>query len=577
MYAQRFPDGIWSVDFEFRPARGIEGNRPEPICMVVKNLFTGAVISQWADQLSEQSRPPFPIGPGALFVAYSAPAELSCFRALGWPDPVNILDLFIEFRCMTNGIPTIYGNGLLGALAYFDLPTMLSEHKELMRGLALRGGPWNAQERQQLLDYCKEDVLSLEKLLGRMAPWLRLEHALLRGRYATAVAAIEAVGVPLDTHELARLNRNWDGVKSELIRQVDARYGVYEGRTFKADRFANYLASRGIPWPMLPSGRLGLSDDTFKDMARSYPELRPLHELRRIQSQLKLNDLHVGDDGRNRCSLRMFAARTGRNQPSSSHFIFGMPAWLRALIKPTEGRAVAYIDWSQQEFGIAAALSGDPAMIEAYRSGDPYLEFAKQAGAAPPWANKASHKAVRDQFKACVLAVQYGMGAEGLAIRAGIPTEGARQLLALHRRTYPVFWSWSDGALAQAMLNGELWTVFGWHIRTNSLDPNARSLQNFPMQANGAEMLRIACVGLLRAGITVCAPVHDAILVEGPVKAIDDIVSTAQGIMRQASYAVLDGFELGSDAKVVRYPKRYMDERGVDMWETVQSLLPATC
>ena len=45
-----------------------------------------------------------------------------------------------------------------------------------------------------------------------------------------------------------------------------------------------------------------------------------------------------------------------------------------------ESRAVAYVDWSQQEFGIAASLSGDAAMMEAYRSGDPYLTFGKQAG-----------------------------------------------------------------------------------------------------------------------------------------------------------------------------------------------------
>jgi hypothetical protein len=67
-----------------------------------------------------------------------------------------------------------------------------------------------------------------------------------------------------------------------------------------------------------------------------------------------------------------------------------------------------------KEFGIAAALSDDPLMKDAYWSGDPYLAFAKQAGAAPLDATKATHKAVRDQFKACVLAVQYGMGAEAL-------------------------------------------------------------------------------------------------------------------------------------------------------------------
>ena len=64
--------------------------------------------------------------------------------------------------------------------------------------------------------------------------------------------------------------------------------------------------------------------------------------------------------------LSAFASRTFRNQPSNARFIFGPAAWLRGLIQPQSGRAVAYVDWSQQEFGIAAALSGDVAMIDAY-------------------------------------------------------------------------------------------------------------------------------------------------------------------------------------------------------------------
>ena len=63
-------------------------------------------------------------------------------------------------------------------------------------------------------------------------------------------------------------------------------------------------------------------------------------------------------------------------------------------------------------------------MMNAYHSGDPYLAFAKQAGAAPADATKATHKAVREQFKACVLAVQYGMGGEALAQRIGVRTGG---------------------------------------------------------------------------------------------------------------------------------------------------------
>jgi DNA polymerase-1 len=53
------------------------------------------------------------------------------------------------------------------------------------------------------------------------------------------------------------------------------------------------------------------------------------------------------------------------------------------LIQPPPGCGIAYIDWQQQEFGIAAALSGDPLMLAAYRSGDPYLKVARQSGRFP--------------------------------------------------------------------------------------------------------------------------------------------------------------------------------------------------
>src|SRR5204862_7954700 len=105
---------------------------------------------------------------------------------------------------------------------------------------------------------------------------------------------------------------------------------------------------------------------------------------------------------------------------------------------------------------------GDQKMMDAYHSGDPYLAFAKQAGAVPADATKQSHKGEREQFKACVLAVQYGMGAEALAQRIGQPPIRARELLQLNWETYRTFWAWSDQMLEYAMLKGSIHTVFGW-------------------------------------------------------------------------------------------------------------------
>ena len=66
---------------------------------------------------------------------------------------------------------------------------------------------------------------------------------------------------------------------------------------------------------------------------------------------------------------------------------------------------------------------------------------------------------------------------------------------------------------------------------------------------------------------------HDALLIEASVDAIDATVAQTQALMQQASLLVLPGFPLRTEAKIVRYPERYQDPRGVQMWEIVQNIL----
>ena len=351
---------IQTVDFEFHQPGG---ELPRPICMVARELRTGREIRLWEDQLVRVGRPPFSVDSECLFVCYSAPAEISCFLVLDWPLPTRVLDLYVEYRAMRNGFESP-GYGLLAAAKYFGLDCIDAAEKTRMRDLAIRGGPFNDREKEDLLEYCADDVALEEKLLTQMVPHIHVPHALFRGRFQTAVARMEANGVPLDTSTLTLLRKHWDGLKLDVIGHADSRYGVYEGTKFKHERFARYLAERNISWPLTQRGRLKTDRDTFKEMARVHPELAPLRELKHSLDELKLESLQVGHDGRNRVSLMPFASRTGRNQPSNSQFIFGPAVWLRGLIKPLRGRFVCYADWSGQEYGIAAYLSGDIAMIE---------------------------------------------------------------------------------------------------------------------------------------------------------------------------------------------------------------------
>ena len=559
---------IWLVDFEFHAS---PGERPTPLCLVAREFRSNELVRVWLNNPPDSA--PFSTGPESLFVAYFSSAEFSCMLAMDWDLPSRVLDLYCEFRNATNGQPTVRGNGLLGALAAYGLDSIEAAEKDDMRALAMRGGAYTADERVALLDYCQTDVDALAGLLPAMAAGINIDHALGRGRYMKAVAVMEHNGTPIDMGKLLGLREHWADIQSRLIAAVDADYGVFDGNTFKLDRWARYLAYHGLAWPRLESGRLAMDDETFRQMARRYPKhVGPIRELRHTLGQMRLNELAVGSDGRNRCLLSPFRSRTGRNQPSNSKFIFGPSAWLRSLIKPEPGRAVAYVDWSQQEFAIAGALSGDRNMMDAYTSGDPYLTFAKQAGAVPPDATKLTHPQERDVFKVCALAVQYGMGEKSLAASLDEPEIVGRELLRLHKQTYPAYWRWSQAATDHAMLFRRLNTVFGWNLFVGS-DVNPRSVANFPCQANGAEMLRLACCLIVERGIKLLAPIHDAVLIEADAGDIGDAVAATQAAMREAGEIVLGGFELRTDADVVTYPARYRDERGAKMWSRTTQIL----
>ncbi len=103
-------DVIWFCDFEYRQP---DGETPTPICMVAVEYRSGRLIRLWTDELRARSKPPFPIGPNSLFVAYYASAELLCFLALDWPFPVRVLDLCVEFKRLTSGLMVPCGRGIL--------------------------------------------------------------------------------------------------------------------------------------------------------------------------------------------------------------------------------------------------------------------------------------------------------------------------------------------------------------------------------------------------------------------------------------------------------------------------------
>jgi hypothetical protein len=110
--------------------------------------------------------------------------------------------------------------------------------------------------------------------------------------------------------------------------------------------------------------------------------------------------------------------------------------------------------------------------------------------------------------------------------------------------------------------------IFGGEMK------EGRTIKNFPCQATGAEILRVACILLVENNIKIIAPIHDAILIECDEEETYEIILKAQKLMTEASTIVLGpGNSIKTEADVIKYPDRYSDPREVENWNKVLKIV----
>ena len=527
---------IWCVDFEYYPGRGLnnggrEGDAVTPLCLVAIEMRTGRVVRQWQDELGPF--PPYRLDGDALFIGYMLSAEFGCHIALGWGQPACALDPYIEFRHYVNDGTIKSGDrekgfySLDGALRYFCEDGIDTAHKTDMRDRILQGPPFTAAEREAILKYCEDDTRALARLVTHIVPTIRsLPHAMLRAKYMWPIAQHERRGIPVDLPTLGRIRTHWNGIKADLVAEKNAPFGVYEFVDgvphWRKQLFADYVHRNRMAWPTLASGVFDESDEAFKTMEGRYPQVRELRQLRYSLSKLKLHELQVGSDGRNRTLLGVYGTKTARNAPSNAKFIFGPAKWLRFLITPPPGRVLVHRDFSQQEVHIAAVVSGDAALLQACQTGDVYLGVAKQLGLAPEDATPKTHKPVRALFKTVVLGILYGLGPRTLALQTGVSLFEAAELLARLRARFRTFENFVQCTLDHAGLLLEISTPFGWTMQCPPAI-NPRTVRNFPIQSTGGRNLARRGILAERRGIRIVATVHDALMAEADLDCAEEI------------------------------------------------------
>lgn len=505
-----------------------------------------------------------------------------------WPLPRNLLCTYFETCAAINGLDIVglteKRPGLLGACDLFGIQhSMTTEHKDRMRDLILNNTDYTEAQWREIADYNRDDVLHGMPLFRALAPTIDLPAALFRGRYAKTVVDMERTGIPIAVDYLTELQDQWQALRMFYIRRND-ELGLYdENGSFCEDRMEDLVKAKGwATWPRTATGRLELKSNTIGKQARHHPELRPVQKLRDAVAELRLGAFinTVGADGASRCPIMPFWTRSGRNQPQGRGlaFLLSLPSWLHGLIRPPPGWGIAALDWSAQEIGIGAGLSGDPALIADYQSGDPHMRFAIRAGLAPPGATEHSHKPIRDAVKPVSLGVSYGMSKYGAAAATGKSLLWAAETLASHRHAYPVFAQWQQNTVAQAQFDERIVTPLGWPMVVHA-GTSRRTLMNYMHQATGADCMRLAAIAGYEAGIRIIAPAHDAFWIMAPLSELADVVGTMSALMVKASEMVTGGLAIRvKEAARVPWPLclgdvRKPDAKGQAMWAEIKGLL----
>jgi hypothetical protein len=621
---------MWVVDTEYCSF----GNHARPRCLCALDLLSGERREVWLANVASPPCP-FAMTADELFVFFAADADIGIFIALGWPIPRYVIDPRVEFMRIRNGLPPLAsGDGgdpdisaereikaakkrrkkpgrfsLVRIARYLGVECVDDVEKGAFRDLAMRrSDDFTGAEQRGLIGYRRGDVDATAGVLRRM--WNDAElsdqqtfrQALIRGFYMAAAAWIQFVGIPLNLPLYRRFSMNSEALRLTFVKAnsefrclyEDPETGAWTGH-FSEDALEKFLREKKLllEWPRTPTGKLVTSSKKLKRVAERHKIVAKLlaflatvdllegigtsfDEHGEIEEdQGKAKGIQICPDGRSRATLFPFGTKTSRNAPGGRAFLFSNGAWTRFLIMAARGRALAYLDWSGEELRLAAILSRDPALLKLCEREDPYIELVIHLGIAPPGATKKTHRDARKIGKVITLAMLYGGGPRMVVGKTGMSRTEAIALLRRQREAFPVFYRWSDCFAHCGLSGAPLWSPLGWrfwprHRRGDeALD---RTCRNYPVQSCGADIMRVAAILALEAGIAIVAVIHDAFLIEASVDSIGDATEKMYEIMVQAVTIVV-GQPIPIDCKITGQGKMFYDEDGEEDFKMLMRML----
>jgi DNA polymerase I len=446
------------------------------------------------------------------------------------------------------------------ALEFLDRPT--TTYEELC-GRGKHEIPYDQVPIECARDYASEHADITWRLRQVFEPQLEAHQLMRLFRevelpLVRVLADMEWTGISIDIewfHSLKeRFAKERQRVEEEIYSEAGERFNINSNPKLREILFER------LKLPVLKRTPTGPSTDAsvlrqLADEGHSLPVLlMEYRELAKLESTYidALPALVNPRTGRLHTSFNQTVAATGRlssNEPNLQNIPIRRELGrdIRRGFVPRKGWLLLSADYSQIELRLLAHLSGDPAFVDAFRTGgDIHRQTAALIFDVPPDLVTSD---MRGRAKTINFATIYGQGPHALSRQLKISHAEAKEFIERYFERFRSVREYLDSAVEFARRHGYAQTIFGRRryiveLRDRNFNVRAfgeRAAANSPIQGSAADLIKIAMINIERAlrdrrlSSRMLLQVHDELVFEVPGPERDDVAALVVHEMEHAA------------------------------------------
>ncbi|HCG8567457.1 DNA polymerase I [Vibrio parahaemolyticus] len=424
---------------------------------------------------------------------------------------------------------------------------------------------FNQIELEQASPYAAEDADVTLRLHNRLFANIEQDEKLksvyeeIEMPLVPVLSRIERTGVLIDDMKLSaqsvEIAARLEELEQKAYEIAEQEFNMNSPKQLQAILFEKM----GLPVvKKTPSGTPSTNEEVLQELALDYPlpqlilEYRGLAKLKSTYTD-KLPKMINPSTGRVHTSYHQAVTATGRlssTDPNLQNIPIRNEEGRRirqAFVAPA-GYKILAVDYSQIELRIMAHLSGDQALLDAFRDGKD-IHAATAAEIMGVSIDQVSSEQ-RRRAKAVNFGLIYGMSAFGLAKQLGIPRGEAQAYMDKYFERYPGVMQYMEDTRSAAADKGYVETIFGRRLHLpeiksrNGMRRKAaeRAAINAPMQGTAADIIKKAMLlvdqWIQEEGngrIKLLMQVHDELVFEVEESSLSEIESKVQKLMESAA------------------------------------------